>query len=133
MFMVRLRDFIPESSDREIVKVARNMSGLISPKGEVFYVPAVEHVDFFTSKVPKFRDFGKRFDSAEADNWSTLYKILYDEAYRDGWIRIAGSRGVIGFTGTRKSLRRHKSLIDDIVMFVEAQKKIPIQVFKKEI
>lgn len=130
--MVKLKDLIPESSDREIVKVARGMSGLISPKGEVFYVPAVEHVDFFTSKVAKFRDFEKRFDTADSDNWSVLYKILYDEVYRDGWIRISGSKGVIGFTGSKKSLRRHKSLIDDIVMFVEAQKKMPIQVYKKE-
>jgi len=134
--MLRLRPLVSlilEDSSDELVKIARNPNGLISPKGEVFAIPSLEHTDWLVKHVPKFKSFRKRLDNADSEEWSVLYEAIFAEAYKDGWIRIAGGRGTVGFRGNKQALARQSSLINDIIMFVESVQKRPVRVFKEPI
>ena len=128
-----VRRILLEDQSDELIKIARSPNGLISPKGEVYHVPAIKHMEFFVAHVPKYKDFKKRFAAADSDQWEVLYNALYTDAYEDGWIRIRGDRGHLGFRGSKKGLSRHKGLLDDITLFVKSVHKKPIKVFMEPV
>lgn len=128
-----VRRILLEGQSDELIKIARSPNGLISPKGEVYAVPAIDHMDFFTKHVSKYKSFKKRFDTADSEEWEILYNAIYTDAYKDGWIRIGGDRGHLGFRGTKKGLSRHKGLLDDIMLFVKSVQKKPIKVYMEPV
>lgn len=135
--VIRLKDLIKEifilyeDQSAELVKIARGQNGLIDPKGNAYYVPAISHIDFLV-KQPKFRSFKKRLDHALSDEYATLYEAIMTEAMSDGWVRISGNKKELGFMATKKTLMRNKKLIDDIIIFVESVVKRPIKVYRSE-
>jgi hypothetical protein len=121
-----------EDQSDELVKIAKKRNGLVDPKGQVHAVPELEHVDWLVNNVSKFKSFKKRLAQANSNEWSLIYEAVINEAMSDGWVRISGRKGEIGFTATKKSLMRHKKLLNDIVIFAESVEKRPIKVYKTE-
>jgi len=136
--VIRFKDLIREiiilyeDQSDELVKIAKGRNGLVDPKGQVHAVPELEHVDWLVKNVGKFKPFKSRLAHADANEWSIIYEAVINEAMKDGWVRISGRKGEIGFTATKKSLQRHKKLLDDIVIFAESVEKRPIKVYKSE-
>ena len=135
--VIKLKDLINEifilyeDQSDELVKIARTQNGLIDPKGNAYYVPAISHIDFLV-KQPKFKSYKKRLDQADSSEYSTLYESIMTEAMSDGWVRISGNRKELGFMATKKTLMRNKKLIDDIIIFVESVVKRPVKVYRSE-
>lgn len=131
--MVRLKNLVNlilEDSTDEIIKIARSPSGFISPKGEVYAIPELGHADFLV-KQPKYKNWYERLKRAKGDEWATVYNIVLDDALRDGWVRISGSRGNLGVRGTKKAIARQSATIEDIVMFAESVQKTSVRVYKE--
>lgn len=135
--IVKLKDLIKEillyeDQSDELVKIARTQNGLVDPKGKVYAVPSLEHVDWIVANVSKFKEYKKRLAQADANDWSLLYEAIMKEIMSDGWMRISGNRKELGFMGTKKTLMRQKRLIDDIIMFAESVTKHPMKVYRSE-
>lgn len=135
--VIKLKDLIKEifilyeDQSGELVKIARTQNGLISPKGEAFAVPTMQHIDFLVTQ-PKFKSFKKRLAQASGNEYAIIYEAIMNEAMKDGWVRISGNKSELGFMATKKTLAKQKRLIDDIVIFVESVVKRPIKVYRTE-
>lgn len=116
----KLIEWIREGNADEMVKLAKTASGLIDPKGNVYAVPSMSHLEFLT-KQPKWKKIGKSLQYLDSDDWSDVYIKVMDEALKDGWVRIAGWGQSLGIQGTKKAINRHKALIDDIIIFIKSQ------------
>ena len=111
-----------ENTSDELIKIARSGSGLIDPRGKPYSVSSLGHVDFLLRQ-PKYKDYAKRIKQANSDEWSILYRAVMDDALRNGWIRIIGSEFEVGINGRQNIIKKHKKLIDDIVLFIGSVKK----------
>jgi hypothetical protein len=135
--IIKLKDLIKEiyiiyeDQSDELVKIARTQNGLIDPKGKVYAVPKIRHINFLVTQ-PKFKSYKKRLAQAQGNEYSTLYEAVIHEAMADGWVRISGTKNDIGFMATKKALMKNKKLIDDIIIFVESVVKRPIKVYRSE-
>ena len=135
--VIKLKDLIKEifilyeDQSDELVKIARTQNGLVDPKGNVYAVSAIQHINFLVTQ-PKFKSFKKRLAQAGGSEYSIIYEAIMNEAMSDGWMRISGNKKEIGFMATKKTLMKNKRLMDDIQIFVESVVKRPIKVYRSE-
>jgi len=128
--MIRLKylvNMILEDTSDELVKIARTANGLITPKGEPIAVPGLQHIDFLV-KQPKYKQYEKRLKVARGNDWSTLYRVILDDALKNGWIRIVNYGSDIAVHGRRDVIKKRRKLIDDIVLFINSVKKRQINI-----
>ena len=77
-----VRQILLEEQSDNILRIARNPNGLISPTGKIIPLSGeTNHVNWLVKNISKYKKFEKGLKQANDDNWHLLYKLISDEAF----------------------------------------------------